>query len=89
MKLYYVFINNVKKLFILVVFNLFLFSLIFSSDKYENIVTDKNREIKILAEQNKILKYRLYGVSSEKQAKINIDQLPLFVIFHASIIKQQ
>ena len=51
------------------------------SDKYQNmeaVLTDKEKEIKILTEQKKILEHRLYGTSSEKRAKINIDQLPLF-----------
>jgi len=41
-------------------------------------LTDKEREIMILTEQNKMLEHRLYGASSEKRATINIDQLPLF-----------
>ena len=48
------------------------------SDKYENILTDKEREIQILTEQKKVLEHRLFGASSEKQSTINIDQLPLF-----------
>jgi len=51
------------------------------SGKYQNmktVLTDKEREIKVLTEQKKILEHRLYGTSSEKRAKINIDQLPLF-----------